>query len=170
MPRALEGSAASELLEALRFPGYVTFSCRDEQRLGSGELLETALSNLRLSPYLVGIGINCTSIKFVTGLVTVIKRFLSKRYSDPDESPRIIVYPNSGECYDGVHKTWAEDESLGGKSFADFACEWHAAGARVIGGCCRVFPKDISEVHKRLPRTRRAAAVGAAAVDPASGA
>jgi homocysteine S-methyltransferase len=155
VPRALEGAAASELLRELQFPGYVTFSCRDEKCLGSGELLETALRSLQLSPYLVGIGINCTSIKFVTGLVTVIENFLNEKFSNTDvqvdDRPRIVVYPNSGECYDGLNKTWAEDETLGGKSFGDFACDWHKAGARVIGGCCRVFPKDICEVCERLP-------------------
>jgi homocysteine S-methyltransferase len=153
IPRSLEGKAASELLSDLKFPGYVSFSCRDEKSLGSGESLETALSCLQLSPFLVGIGINCTSIKYVTELVTVINNFLNQNFNDSSrlcERPRIIVYPNSGECYDGVSKTWAVDGTLAGKNFGDFACEWHQAGARVIGGCCRVFPNDICQVCERL--------------------
>ena len=33
-------------------------------------------------------------------------------------------------------------------AFVDMVDAWHAAGANIIGGCCRVTPEDITAVNK----------------------
>jgi len=53
----------------------------------------------------------------------------------------ILVYPNSGETYDAVKNDWNDDPVF--HSFGEEAREWYAAGARLIGGCCRTTPEDI---------------------------
>jgi homocysteine S-methyltransferase len=56
----------------------------------------------------------------------------------------VIVYPNSGERWDGHEWTGAPQYS------PQLARQWAAAGARVIGGCCRVRPADIAALAESL--------------------
>jgi S-methylmethionine-dependent homocysteine/selenocysteine methylase len=53
----------------------------------------------------------------------------------------VIVYPNSGEEWDGRRRTWIGEAGWS----ADLPAQWVAAGARIVGGCCRVMPDDIAE-------------------------
>ena len=55
----------------------------------------------------------------------------------------VIVYPNSGEDWDGEPPN--VDRNSRGWS-TELAPQWVAAGARIIGGCCRVRPGDIAEL------------------------
>ncbi|MFF2487544.1 homocysteine S-methyltransferase [Microbacterium sp. NPDC058062] len=57
-----------------------------------------------------------------------------------------IVYPNSGETWDGVARRWIGEPEL------DLALtsSWAEAGARFIGGCCRVGPAAIAAVARAL--------------------
>ncbi len=57
----------------------------------------------------------------------------------------IAVYPNSGEIYDPVTKTWMGTSQ--GKGFTLASKSWYEAGARLIGGCCRTTPADIAQVY-----------------------
>jgi homocysteine S-methyltransferase len=51
----------------------------------------------------------------------------------------VVVYPNTGETYDAVTKTWHGSPT----PYHDFVRQWYEAGARLIGGCCRTTPDDI---------------------------
>jgi homocysteine S-methyltransferase len=58
----------------------------------------------------------------------------------------VVVYPNSGELWDAGTRTWYGEP-------VDFAGEvprWTAAGARLVGGCCRVGPEAIGGMARRL--------------------
>ena len=58
-----------------------------------------------------------------------------------------VAYPNSGELWDAAARRWR-----GAASWPTGAVEqWHAAGARLVGGCCRVFPEQIAAVAGRPP-------------------
>jgi homocysteine S-methyltransferase len=59
----------------------------------------------------------------------------------------VIVYPNSGERWDG--RAWVGPSRFS----ARLATQWVAAGARIVGGCCRVGPADIAELSSLLRRT-----------------
>jgi homocysteine S-methyltransferase len=58
----------------------------------------------------------------------------------------LLVYPNSGEQYDGLHKIWHGNP--GASHFAEQARGWHARGARLIGGCCRTGPDEIAALRQ----------------------
>jgi len=61
-----------------------------------------------------------------------------------------VVYPNSGEDWDAEKKCWR-----GAADFADRAGEWYAAGANIIGGCCRTTPEDILRVAAFRDRIKK---------------
>ncbi len=63
----------------------------------------------------------------------------------------LLVYPNSGEHYDAVSKTWHACGSEHG-SLVDQAVEWRALGAQLIGGCCRTTPQDIRAIAARCKK------------------
>jgi homocysteine S-methyltransferase len=53
-----------------------------------------------------------------------------------------VAYPNSGETWDGPARRW-----VGRSGFApDEVRDWVLAGARLVGGCCRVGPAAIAAV------------------------
>ncbi|PCF99602.1 homocysteine S-methyltransferase, partial [Klebsiella pneumoniae] len=60
----------------------------------------------------------------------------------------LVVYPNSGEHYDAVSKTW-HHHGEACASLADYLPQWLAAGAKLIGGCCRTTPKDIAALNAK---------------------
>lgn len=57
-----------------------------------------------------------------------------------------IVYPNSGEGWDAVHRCWVGENDAA--HFAEHAREWIKAGANIIGGCCRTGPEHIAQLRK----------------------
>ena len=58
-----------------------------------------------------------------------------------------VAYPNRGENWDAAGRRWT------GRGAFDvrLASGWVAAGARYVGGCCRVGPADIAALARRLP-------------------
>ncbi|NJQ01205.1 homocysteine S-methyltransferase [Streptomyces zingiberis] len=58
----------------------------------------------------------------------------------------VVVYPNSGEGWDAAARAWR-----GAATFApERARAWRDAGARLIGGCCRVGPEGIASLARGL--------------------
>jgi homocysteine S-methyltransferase len=54
----------------------------------------------------------------------------------------VIVYPNSGEEWDAQRRTWTGQSQYSGWQVK----QWITAGARIVGGCCRVRPADIAVI------------------------
>jgi homocysteine S-methyltransferase len=136
LPSLLEAEALVKLLaEVPRMPAWLSFSCRDEHRLCHGEPFAEAIALANECPNLVAAGVNCTSPRFIDGLLASV--------ADIAHKP-LIVYPNSGESWDAVGQRW-----LGTSSEPDWSASvkrWHAAGARIIGGCCRTTPTTIRQI------------------------
>lgn len=59
-----------------------------------------------------------------------------------------VAYPNLGESWDSDSHTWRGDPSYD----MELATAWVAAGARLVGGCCRVGPRQIAELAAVLGR------------------
>ena len=53
-----------------------------------------------------------------------------------------VVYPNSGEQWDADARAWTGSASFS----AEDVQAWLDAGARLIGGCCRVGPSEIAAI------------------------
>ena len=59
----------------------------------------------------------------------------------------VVVYPNSGERWDAVGRRWTGSPGIS----TDDVPAWTAAGARLVGGCCRVRPADVARIAAALP-------------------
>ncbi|GER34270.1 homocysteine S-methyltransferase family protein [Striga asiatica] len=60
----------------------------------------------------------------------------------------ILVYPNSGETYDGNTKEWMPSMGVSDVDFVSYVGKWREAGASLIGGCCRTTPNTIAAISK----------------------
>ena len=58
----------------------------------------------------------------------------------------VVVYPNSGETWDAAARAWHGDPELR----VDDVRAWVDAGARLVGGCCRVMPAQVERVGALL--------------------
>lgn len=136
IPCRAEAEALARLLDEL--PGvyaWVSFTARDEAHTSYGEPVAECAALLGRHPRVAAVGVNCTAPHLIPPLVRAIRSATSRP---------VIVYPNSGERYDPATGGW--DGAADCDLFGSQAREWYAAGARVIGGCCRTGPGHIAEV------------------------
>lgn len=135
-----EGRALVDLLaESEGPPAWLSFSCADETRLRSGEPAEAAFALGDASARVVAVGVNCTAPEHVAALIRRARAVTAKP---------IVVYPNSGEGWDAAARRWVGRP--GPSVDAATAAGWIEAGARIVGGCCRVGPDRIAQVAAGL--------------------
>ena len=141
IPSLEEAKAVAEVLHEL--PGtaaWISFSCKDGKYTCGGDLISDCAAFLDKENQVEAVGINCTAPEYAVSLISEIKKETDKP---------VIVYPNSGETWDGIHKHWEGSAA----SYGEYGEEWQKAGAQLIGGCCRTTPKDIgklAELRKNL--------------------
>lgn len=116
----------------------MTFACKDGQTLGNGDSMKEICKFLDTQPQIIAVGANCTKPEHISELIEVIKSETKKP---------IITYPNSGEIYDGITKTWS-DSATTMANFFEYAKKWRGQGASAIGGCCRTNPEYIKGLNK----------------------
>lgn len=142
IPCLLEAEAIIELLrETPSKTAYLSFSCRDEQYLSSGEPFAAAVALANTCPQLIAVGINCTAPQLISPLLRTVQ--------DSSTLP-FLVYPNRGESWDAQQKCWVPTKLS--SSLNEKVEEWYELGVRIFGGCCRVRPADITEMRKTLER------------------
>lgn len=140
IPNRREAEVLCDLLKQARLPAWVSFCCRDERHISDGTSLREVCALFAGHPTVQALGVNCTKPQFVTPLIAEI------RAAAPGKA--IVAYPNSGETYDAAANTWSGDASL--TACAESAREWRQAGASLIGGCCRIGPKQIEAINRSL--------------------
>jgi len=146
MPNFAEVQALVQLVTT-EFAGqdyWVSFSLKDPQTLCDGTSLATAAKWVAQQPNVVAVGVNCTTLENIEPALQTLNAAV--------ETP-LIVYPNSGDEYDPTTKTWQKTELS--HTFDSFVPKWLAAGAQIIGGCCRTTPTDIATVHELVRLTYR---------------
>jgi homocysteine S-methyltransferase len=142
IPSLEEAQVLSELLKQTSKPYWVSFSCIDETCISDGTNIKKVVDLFESSKSIFAIGVNCTAPKYISGLITQIKRAGWPKH--------IIVYPNLGEVFNAEAKTWenTEQEQL---LNAEIVEDWFDRGADIIGGCCQVGPDDISKINHLFP-------------------
>lgn len=123
------------LPEFAPFTAWISLSARDGVHTAQGEPVAEVAAEIAAHPQVTAIGINCTAPRFIPDLIRAIRSVTTKP---------IVVYPNSGEVYDPVGQCWIGTTEI--DDFAAQARQWYAAGARLIGGCCRTTPDHIRAV------------------------
>ena len=113
---------------------WFSFTLRDSQHLSDGTPLRDVLAFLADYPQILAVGINCIALENTVDALS----YLHSQTSLP-----LVVYPNSGEHYDAVTKTW-HHHGEACATLEGYLPQWLAAGAKLIGGCCRTSPKDIA--------------------------
>ena len=135
-----EAMALSQLIIETNTPAWISFSCRDEMHLNSGERIEQAAGALAGNPKLFALGVNCSAPAYITPLIDRLRGCWHKR---------IVVYPNSGERYRADTGSW-EEGTRSPVAFAAAASTWLQHGADIIGGCCRTGPTYVAQLRRTL--------------------
>jgi S-methylmethionine-dependent homocysteine/selenocysteine methylase len=135
IPDVVEAGALADLVEEAGAVGWLAVSCADGGHLRDGTRVEEAAEIADAAPGFVAVGVNCTAPEHVEELVRRIAAVTAKP---------IVVYPNSGEGWDAAARRWIP--AAGVTVDAATARAWVAAGARLVGGCCRVGPDRIAEL------------------------
>lgn len=117
---------------------WLSLTCRDGSTTRAGEDVERVFGLARGQDHVVAVGVNCTAPEHVEELVA--------RAVAASGKPG-VAYPNSGESWDGVTRSWGGD---GSHVEAGAARRWVRAGARWVGGCCRVGSRDIARLAEEL--------------------
>ncbi|KAL2519074.1 Homocysteine S-methyltransferase 1 [Abeliophyllum distichum] len=143
IPNKLEARACVELLEEenIQIPSWICFSCVDGESAPSGESFKECLDVINKSNKVSAVGINCAPPHFILSLIQRFKELTDKA---------IVVYPNSGEIWDGTAKKWLPSKCFDDEKFVQFALKWRDAGAKLIGGCCRTTPSTVRSISKAL--------------------
>ncbi len=87
-------------------------------------------------PEVLAVGVNCTAPAAIGPTVAAASV----------AGKPIVVYPNSGETWDAADRRWTGSPGIS----PDAVPAWVAAGARLVGGCCRVRPADIGRIASTL--------------------
>jgi len=144
IPRLVEAQALAVVLSRVpNIPAWVTFCCRDIERVSCGELLVDCLLPLVGVRNVIGLGINCTDPTLISRLVPIVQRTIAPKLT--------VVYPNSGEVWENEKKEWSWKVSSTDSALA-WVAELGELGVELVGGCCRVYPEQIAALKRTLVR------------------
>ena len=130
IPCLAEVEALLAEVDGTGVPCWLSLTCACD-RTRAGEPASEAFAMVRDVAEVVAVGVNCFDPADALGLV---------RQASAISGGPVVVYPNSGEQWDARARAWAGSASFA----AEDVQAWVDAGARLIGGCCRVGPSAIA--------------------------
>ncbi|GLY27076.1 homocysteine S-methyltransferase [Kineosporia sp. NBRC 101731] len=133
IPSLAEVEALLAELDRLGHPAWLSLTT-DGLLTRRGEPAGEAFSMATSVSSVIAVGVNCTDPSGVGLAVDLAVEFGGK----PG-----VVYPNSGEGWDAVHRAWLPASQ--GLLLGDVD-GWLRSGARIVGGCCRVTPDQIRSI------------------------
>ena len=150
VPSLLETEALAIEVAALGHPAWLSLTTTTGPdgvvRTRRGEPAAEAFAVAAEVDAIIAVGVNCTDPAGLGAAISVAAEASGKP---------VIAYPNSGESWDAETRSWTGTSTDAGFNRAAIQ-SWLDAGARMIGGCCRVGPTTISEVARQLDRPVRA--------------
>ena len=138
VPDLDEAAVLVELLDDLGVPAWLSYSVEGD-RTRAGQPLTEAYAVAAGRTSLVAVGVNCAAPGDVLGAL----RTATSVTGLPG-----VAYPNRGEAWDDERKAW----SGAGAFDPDLVPTWVAAGALLVGGCCRVGPHDVESIAAAVVR------------------
>lgn len=137
VPDADEAAALLRAAEGCGVPVWLSYTVADG-RTRAGRPLAEAFAVAAGNPQVLAVGVNCCAAGEVGPALEVAARACP--------GLPLVAYPNSGEGWDAGRSAWT-----GAATFApSLAAGWVARGARLVGGCCRVGPRQVAELGRVL--------------------
>ncbi|MFJ9352250.1 homocysteine S-methyltransferase [Streptomyces sp. NPDC101237] len=136
VPDAEEAAALLRAVRGLGVPAWLSYSVAGG-RTRAGQPLAEAFALAADVDEVIAVGVNCCAPEDADYAVEVAARVTGKP---------VVVYPNSGEVWDARARTWTGRPTFTPEQVA----RWQAAGARLIGGCCRVGPEAITRIARTV--------------------
>ncbi|WP_317229864.1 homocysteine S-methyltransferase, partial [Clavibacter sp. MX14-G9D] len=134
IPSLDEGRALVDLARGSGARVWLAFTVADG-RLRSGQPMREGFALAEEADEVAAVGINCAHPDEVPGAIAAARAVTDRP---------VVVYPNSGERWDAVARGWGGDPALPSVD------AWIAAGASLVGGCCRVGPAEVRRMRDAL--------------------
>ncbi|MYW19090.1 homocysteine S-methyltransferase [Streptomyces sp. SID486] len=132
VPDADEAAALLRAVRGLGVPVWLSYTV-DGLHTRAGQPLEEAFALAADADEVIAVGVNCCA----PGDVGPAARIAARVTGRP-----VVAYPNSGEGWDAEARAWRGRTTFSAGEVA----VWRQAGARLIGGCCRVGPEAIAAI------------------------
>lgn len=140
VPAAAEAEALVAAADALGVPVWLSLTTVPGDdgvvRTRRGERADDVYAMTAGIDAVIAVGVNCTA---PAGIGAAIAAAASS-------GKPVVVYPNSGEGWDAVGRRWTGNPGIA----PDAVPTWVGAGARLVGGCCRIGPQHIAAVAAAL--------------------
>ncbi|MFJ8661956.1 homocysteine S-methyltransferase [Streptomyces sp. NPDC093795] len=142
VPDVVEAEALLRAAEGCGVPVWLSYTV-EGGRTRAGQDLAEAFAVAAGNDGVLAVGVNCCDPAEAGAAVEVAAAVTGKP---------AVVYPNSGERWDAGARGWRGDMAFD----PAHATAWAAAGARLVGGCCRVGPATITALAESLATEGRA--------------
>ncbi|MER7533904.1 homocysteine S-methyltransferase [Streptomyces sp. NPDC097704] len=136
VPDAVEAEALLRAVEGCGVPVWLSYTVGGG-RTRAGQDLAEAFAVAAGNDQVVAVGVNCCDPAEAGDAVELAVAVTGKP---------AVVYPNSGERWDAGARDWRGDTAFDPAR----AVAWTGAGARLVGGCCRVGPTTIAALADAL--------------------
>ncbi|MGW8673243.1 homocysteine S-methyltransferase [Streptomyces niveus] len=154
VPDTDEAEALLRAAEGCGVPVWLSYTVAGD-RTRAGQPLAEAFALAAGDDDVIAVGVNCCDPSDADHAVALAASTTRKP---------VVVYPNTGEKWDATTKGWVgEGQGVGeGRGegplpplfTSDRVRGWQSAGARLLGGCCRVGPARIADVAALLAAER----------------
>ncbi|MER5870914.1 homocysteine S-methyltransferase [Streptomyces sp. NPDC002044] len=134
VPDPDEAEALLTVLAETGAPAWLSYTVADG-RTRSGAPLSEALALAASAPQVIALGVNCCDPADVLPALETAASVTAKP---------LLAYPNDGSVWDAAAGTWHPPAAHAPWPTA----AWYRAGARLVGGCCRVGPAGIAELTR----------------------
>lgn len=135
IPDVDEAEALVNLVRGTGVPAWLSYTV-DGVRTRAGQPLAEAFAVAAGVAEIVAVGVNCCLPDDVLPAIEPAAQ----------TGKPVVVYPNSGERWDTARRAWIGPSRFSARA----ATRWAAAGARIVGGCCRVRPAGIAGLAAAL--------------------
>lgn len=137
VPSLTEATALCAELADLGMPAWISMSASSTGLTEAD--LSAAFSLSAATPGVFAAGVNCCAHGAVLPALALLPPTIAG-----------VVYPNSGETWHAASRSWRGEPA----SPTDSTGAWLDAGARLVGGCCRTTPDDVSAIAAAVSEWR----------------
>jgi S-methylmethionine-dependent homocysteine/selenocysteine methylase len=136
VPDTDEARALLRAVRGLGVPAWLSYTVSGGYTR-AGQPLTEAFALAADAEEIIAVGVNCCDPRDAEAAVRLAARITGKP---------VVAYPNSGETWNATARAWQGPRHY----TAGRAGALRDAGARLVGGCCRVGPEMIGEMAAEL--------------------